>query len=92
MIDDIKLQSDTVQGMLEQRVYSIVGELSHHGINAERFDRINDFTKEVSVVPTSGFTGEGIPELLMVLSGLAQRYLEKDLEVNLSKPGGSVPK
>ncbi|MFA5406359.1 MAG: translation initiation factor IF-2 [Candidatus Nanoarchaeia archaeon] len=91
ILDSIKLQKQEVQGMLEQRLYSLVNELSQQGINAERFDRISDFTKEVSIVPTSGFTGEGVPELLMVLSGLAQRYLEKSLEVNLDKPAvGSV--
>jgi len=91
MLESIKVQSREVQGRLEERLYSIIGELSRLGINGERFDRVKDFTKEVSVVPTSGLTGEGVPELLMVLTGLAQRYLEKNLQVTLNKPGtGSV--
>jgi len=91
MLENTKLQNSTVQNKLEERLYSIVGELSKLGISAERFDRIKDFTKEISVVPTSGLTGEGIPELLMVLTGLAERYMEKHLQVTLDKPAsGSV--
>ncbi len=91
LLQDIKSQSSDVQGKLEERLYSLVNELNNYGINAERFDRIKDFTKEISIVPTSGVTGEGIPELLAVLMGLAQRYLESNLEINLDKPAeGSI--
>ena len=86
LLEDIRQQSTAVQGLLEQRLYSLVNELSSYGFNAERFDRVKDFTKEISIIPTSGITGEGIPELLMVLAGLAQRYMEKSLQVDLSKP------
>jgi len=87
MLENIKSQSSEVQGRVEEQLYKLVNELTREGINAERFDRVTDFTKEISMIPTSGFTGEGIPELLMVLSGLAQRYLEANLQINISKPG-----
>ena len=37
-------------------------------------------------MPTSAETGEGIPELLMVMAGLAQKFLEKSLEYDISGP------
>jgi translation initiation factor 5B len=78
-------QRDDVKDELERKVYSIVAQLAERGINAERFDRfekIEDFTKSVAIVPCSGLKGEGVPELLMVLTGLAQQFLKNKLEVS----------
>ena len=41
---------------------------------------MQDFKKTVTIVPLSGKTGEGIPELLAILSGLAQQFLKGKLE------------
>ncbi|MCS7106419.1 MAG: translation initiation factor IF-2, partial [Candidatus Aenigmarchaeota archaeon] len=41
-----------------------------------------DFRRQVAVVPCSGITGEGIPELLVVLAGLAQHFLKDRLELS----------
>ncbi|MBD3312337.1 translation initiation factor IF-2 [archaeon] len=91
LLENIKSQSKEVKSKLEERLYTIVSELKRHGLDAERFDRVNNFTKEVSVIPICGLTGEGVPELLMVLTGLAQRYMEDELKIDLNKPGvGSV--
>jgi len=38
-------------------------------------------------MPVSAKTGEGIPDLLMILMGLAQKFLEKDLEYRAVGPG-----
>lgn len=86
LLENIKLQSQDIQMILEQRLYMLVNELSNLGFESDRFDRVSDFTKQVSIVPTSGKTGEGIPELLMVLTGLSQRYLEKSLQTDLDLP------
>jgi translation initiation factor 5B len=78
-------QRDDVKDELERKVYSIVAQLAERGINAERFDRfekIEDFTKNIAIVPCSGLKGEGVPELLMVLTGLAQQFLKDKLEVS----------
>ncbi len=86
IIKDIQSQSLSVQGILEQRLYSIINQLEQQGINAERFDRVKDYTKQVMIIPTSGLTGEGIPELLMALMGLATKYLSNKLEISPDKP------
>ncbi len=86
----LKDQDEETLLLLDQKVYEIVGELGRLGFASERFDRVTDFTKEVLIIPVSGKTGEGIPELLLYLAGLAQKFLEKRLDVDVSKPGKGV--
>ncbi|MFQ5800616.1 MAG: translation initiation factor IF-2 [Candidatus Hydrothermarchaeales archaeon] len=80
-------QSEEVKKSLESRLYEIVGTLHEQGFESERFDRVERFEKQVTIVPVSGKTGEGIPELLMFLTGLAQRFLESKLEITIEAPG-----
>jgi len=83
LIQNIQSQSETIQKFLDTKLYELVGKLSEIGFNAERFDRVEDYTKQIAMVPTSATTGEGIPELLMVLTGLAQKYMEQKLNINI---------
>ena len=76
--------------VLDERIYDLAGQLSRIGISAERFDRISDFTRNFAIVPVSAKTGYGIPDLLMVLSGLAQTYLESQLRNENETPEGTV--
>jgi translation initiation factor 5B len=48
---------------------------------------VREFQRNIGVIPVSARTGEGIPDLLMVLMGLAQKFLEKDLEYRAVGPG-----
>ncbi len=82
----IQKQSDKVKYELESKVYEIVAKLNELGFNADRFDRVRDFTREVAIVPVSGKTGEGIPELLMLLVGLSQAFLKRELEITPEMP------
>jgi translation initiation factor 5B len=86
----IKAQSMSVQTEVDRRVYEIVGALSANGIQSERFDRVKDFTREVAIVPTSAKTGAGIPELLMVLSGLTQQYMKDRLKASKGPARGAI--
>ena len=87
LLQNITSQSSRVQEELEKVLYSIVAKLGEDNLNAERFDRVDDFTKQVSIVPVSAKTGEGLPELLMVMTGLAQRFLEEKLTINVEGHG-----
>ncbi|MEA2045897.1 MAG: translation initiation factor IF-2 [Euryarchaeota archaeon] len=80
-------QSEKVAGELETRTYELIGDLYKHGFISDRYDRIGDFTKNIGVIPISAVTGEGVPDLLMVLLGLAQRFLKDNLRVRASGPG-----
>ncbi|HIH42458.1 TPA: translation initiation factor IF-2 [Candidatus Woesearchaeota archaeon] len=77
---NIALQTPQVQELIDKKLYELVGKLFEVSqMQSERFDRVNDFTKQIAIVPCSAQTGEGIPELLMFITGLAQRFLEKNL-------------
>ncbi|MDE1871586.1 MAG: translation initiation factor IF-2 [Candidatus Micrarchaeota archaeon] len=76
---------------MDTRVYEMVGKLSEFDFNSELFSRVRDFQKEIAIIPLSAKTGEGIAELLMVVTGLAQRYLEAKLKIEISGAGkGSI--
>jgi translation initiation factor 5B len=83
----LQAQSARVEEDLTTRVYELVGELFKYGFSADRYDLIRDFTKTVAIVPISAVTGEGVPDLLMVLVGLAQRFLKENLKITVSGPG-----
>lgn len=80
-------QTERVVETLETKIYELVGELYKYGFDSNRYDRIADFTKTVGIIPVSAITGEGIPDLLLVLVGLAQRFLKQNLEIESSRPG-----
>lgn len=82
-----KKQSEDVQGKLETKLYEVIGELYNQGFAAERYDRVTNFQKTLGVVPVSAMTGEGIPDVLMVLLGLAQKFLEANLQYSAKGPG-----
>jgi translation initiation factor 5B len=88
-VDTVKEQAYDINQDLEDKLYMLVGQLAERGFEAERFDRVNDFKKQVAIVPCSGKTGEGIPELLMMLAGLSQQFLTGRLELT-NKAKGSV--
>jgi len=81
VMDSIQKQRDDVKAELDKKLYRLVMQLSERGYDADRFDKIEDFRKKVAVVPCSGMTGEGVQELLMMLTGLAQQFLKGKLGV-----------
>lgn len=90
-LESIKNQREDVRQKLDEKLYNLVYQLSEFGFDSERFDRVEDYLKRIAIVPTSAVTGEGIAELLVVLLGLAQRYLEKNLKIEVNGPGkGSI--
>jgi len=85
LLENVSKQSTTIQQLLDKKLYELVGRLSTFGLNSERFDRVDDYTKQIAIIPLSAKTGEGIPELLMVITGLAQKYLEKKLDIDIKR-------
>lgn len=83
-------QNSYVREDLDNKLYEIMGTFSRQKLNTDRFDRIRDFASTVALVPVSAKTGEGIPELLMVLIGLTQQYLKKQLQTTEGSAKGSV--
>ena len=89
-LESFSKQPEWVRQKLDEKVYRLVGQLSERDFESERFDRVSDFKKTVAIVPCSGITGEGISELLTVLSGLAQSFLKEQLEVTKGTGKGSI--
>lgn len=84
LLKQIAEQSQDVQRIIDTKLYELVGKLAEHGFNSERFDRVNSYTEQIAIIPTSAKEKLGIPELLMVIAGLAQRYLENCLTCDVS--------
>jgi translation initiation factor 5B len=88
--DEIKELDSSVRTLLDEKIYDVVGTLSRMGYNSEVFWRVKDFARELAIVPVSAVTGVGIPELLVVLVGLAQQYMAKKLEVHEGAARGII--
>ncbi|MCC6021177.1 MAG: translation initiation factor IF-2 [Thermoproteaceae archaeon] len=63
---------------LEERIGKLIEQLAEHGIDADRYDRVRDFSRQVPIVPTSALTGEGIADLLLVLAGMSQKFISRE--------------
>ncbi len=83
-------QPDSAREEFDKRLYELVGRLFEHGFSADRYDRVADFTSNVAIVPTSAKYGEGIPDLLLMLVGLAQRFLEEELATEAGPAEGTI--
>ncbi|MDD5337203.1 MAG: translation initiation factor IF-2, partial [Candidatus ainarchaeum sp.] len=90
-LESFAKQPEHVRDNLDAKLYGLMGKLSEHGFDSERFDRVTDFTKQLGIIPVSAKTREGLAELLLLLSGLSQRFLEKELHVDPDSPAkGSI--
>lgn len=84
-------QPEAVRRDLDNRLYTMIADFIEEGFpDVDRYDRIQDFTKTLAIVPTSAKTGEGIPTLLMVLAGLTQQYLQKNIRFSEGPAKGVV--
>jgi len=89
-LESYRRQEPAVRQALDEHLYTIIGKFSELGFRADRFDKIRDFTKTVALIPVSAKTGEGIPELIAVLTGLTQQYLRRRLMVTSGPAKGTV--
>ncbi len=80
-------QSDRVRSRLDESLYEIIGNLSDEGFSADLYWRVQNFQRNVGVVPVSAMTGEGVPDLLAVMMGLSQRYMKEEMEIDVAGPG-----
>ncbi len=83
-------QRQDVVDLFQQRFWKLVGQVSEHGINLERYDQIKDFKQSFPLVPMSAKEGEGLQDLLTVTVGLAERFLEDRLTDTLGPAEGTI--
>lgn len=79
--ESIEKQAMHTKEYFDEKLFTIMGSLHSHSFEADLFYNVSDFTKRITLVPCSAKTGEGIPELLMVLCGLSQKFLRKRLSL-----------
>jgi len=84
---NIEAQAMHTQQDWQEKLYTIIPALERHGFKADLYWEVKDFTQKVAIVPLSAKTGEGIPELLMVLCGLSQKFLSKQLNLGEKAKG-----
>ena len=54
-------------------------QLAEQGLNAKLYYENDDFRRNVSVVPTSAITGEGVPDILLLTVQITQDLMTKRL-------------
>ncbi|MFA4887934.1 MAG: translation initiation factor IF-2, partial [Candidatus Nanoarchaeia archaeon] len=87
-LESINQQAIHVSQNYEEKFYTIIGALNSYGINAEIYSKITDFTKNVAIVPCSARTGEGISEIIAMITALSQKYLKE--RISTKKKGKGV--
>jgi translation initiation factor 5B len=80
--ETLKKQQKTTINHFHERVKLTIGYFAEQGLNACLYYENKDFLNYVSLVPTSAHTGEGIPDLLMLMTQLTQRHLGKKILFN----------
>lgn len=80
--DSLDKQLKHARDEFYRRVDETKLELAEIGFNTELYWKNDDVRKTVSLVPTSAITGEGIPDLLMLLLALPQKLLTERLMFN----------
>lgn len=80
----LSLMSQTLnqQGEFKDRYGKINTQLCEQGFNPALFWENQDIKHYVSCVPTSGITGEGIPDLLGMILKYTTTFLGKQIELN----------
>jgi translation initiation factor 5B len=89
-IESFKNQDTAVQRELNEQLYRLMGTFSRLGFKAERFDRVANFTQTIAIAPVSAKTGEGVPELLAILIGLTQQFMEEKLVTSEGPAKGTI--
>lgn len=85
--EGIESQGINVKQNFDEKYLTLVGSLNSFGFDADLFYNIPDFTKKIALVPVSAKTKEGVPELIMMLCGLSQKYLSERLKLGKEAKG-----
>ena len=85
--DNIEMQAQNVRQEFLEKLFTLQGALHSYGFNSDLYYDVKDFSTKLALVPCSGKTGEGIPELLMMLCGLSQKFLRGRLALGKQAKG-----
>ncbi len=85
--ESIEGQAQNVKRIFDERYMTLIGSLNSFGFDSDLYYNISDFTKKIALVPCSARTREGIPELIMMLCGISQKYLSNKLKIGKEPKG-----
>lgn len=72
-------QKRAVQREFEDRTQKTILAFAEQGLNAVLYYENKNFARNVSLVPTSAITGEGVPDMIMLLVNLTQQRMSDRL-------------
>ncbi len=74
---NIKKQAQNVALDFQAQVNRVIVQFAEQGLNAELYWKNKDVKGTISMIPTSAHTGEGVPDLLMVITQITQKFLQE---------------
>ncbi|KAI0042956.1 hypothetical protein FA95DRAFT_1563785 [Auriscalpium vulgare] len=77
--ESLAKQSKLVQREFEDRVQKTIVAFAEQGLNSVLYYDNKSFARNVSLVPTSAITGEGVPDMIMLLVNLTQQRMSDRL-------------
>ena len=86
----LERQTEYVKGLFREQSMPVLAELAKMFINATMYWENEDPTDYVNIVPTSAITGEGVPDLLGVVSNYCQTFLKEKMIRNRTDFKASV--
>ncbi|XP_055961854.1 eukaryotic translation initiation factor 5B-like [Mercurialis annua] len=75
----MKQQSKDVQNEFSRRLTEIITQFKEQGLNTELYYKNKDMGETFSIVPTSAISGEGIPDMLLLLVQWTQKTMIEKL-------------
>ncbi|KAK1570475.1 hypothetical protein Q3G72_002518 [Acer saccharum] len=79
IVKAMKQQSKDVQNLFNTRLTQIVTQFMEQGVNTELYYKNREMGETFSIVPTSAISGEGIPDLLLLLVQWTQKTMVEKL-------------
>ncbi|KAI6151637.1 hypothetical protein BKA82DRAFT_1001668 [Pisolithus tinctorius] len=77
--ESLAKQPVSVKREFEDRVQKTILAFAEQGLNAVLYYENRNFARNVSLVPTSAITGEGVPDMIMLLVNLTQQRMSDRL-------------
>ncbi|KAJ6827117.1 eukaryotic translation initiation factor 5B-like [Iris pallida] len=79
IIKAMKQQTNDVKNEFNMRLTQIITEFKEQGLNTALYYKNKEMGETFNIVPTSAISGEGIPDLLLLLVQWAQKTMEDKL-------------
>ena len=85
-VQNLDKQLISTKEALDKKFYTLVGQISEAGFDSDLYTKVDDYRKKIAIVPISAKTGEGVAELLALLTGITQKFLESNLKIEVKGP------